>query len=445
MYIQKIVIENIKGLGSGENRVDIDLARPDGLFAGWTVLAGRNASGKSTILKAIALSLSGLTAARRLQDSFAGWIREGEKEASVRALIQPDDRDIFHAAAQPRAKAFWSGLKFKCNGSDLEPSLEPFLDVHDADQAFIEKGPWADNPSGWFVAGYGPFRRMSGHAADARRLMSGKRHIGRLVSLFREDSSLFESLEWLKDVHTRALENRPGARELKKRILSLLDDGVLQDGMKVLDYDSEGLRVEQNGVELTLKDLSDGYRTMASFILDLTRQLYTCYGKLPSTADEAGPRRVHLPGIVLIDEIDIHLHVSWQQKIGYWLKSRFPGIQFIVTTHSPFICQAADKRGLIRLPGPGEAGRARHISEELYYTIVNGGVDDATMSELFGLDFTHSEPSERLRDEIAALEVKILHGKGDSSDKRRLRDLVEKLPATTTSAIERSLRKLEKT
>ncbi len=444
MYIRKIVIENIKGLGSEKKRVDIDLTRPDGSLAGWTVFAGRNGSGKSTILKAVALSLSGLTAASRLHDSFAGWIRKGEKEASVRTLIQPDDRDVFNGAARPRTKAFWTGLKFKCHGSDLEPSLEPFLDVDDADLAFSEKGPWADNPSGWFVAGYGPFRRMSGHAADARRLMSGKRHIGRLVSLFREDSSLFESLEWLKDVHTRALENRPGARKLKKRILSLLDDGVLQDGMKVIDYDSEGLRVEQNGIELTLKDLSDGYRTMASFILDLARQLYACYDTLPFTEGEAGPIRVNLPGIVLIDEIDIHLHVSWQQKIGDWLKSRFPGIQFIVTTHSPFICQAADKRGLIRLPGPGEAERARHISEELYYTIVNGGVDDATMSELFGLDFTHSESSERLRDKIAELEVKILHGKGSAADKRRLHDLLEKLPVTTTSAIERTLRKLEK-
>ncbi len=443
MYIQKVVIENMKGLGSGGNRFEIDLTRPDGSFAGWTVLAGRNGSGKSTILKAIALSLSGLTVARRLQDSFAGWVREGEKEASVRTRIQPEDGDIFHGASHTRSKMFWSGLKFKCNGSDLEPSLEPFLDEDDADQTFVEKGPWADNPSGWFVAGYGPFRRMSGHAADARRLMSGKSHTGRLVSLFREDSSLFESLEWLKDIHTRALENRPGARKLKKRILALLDDGVLQDGMKVIDYDSEGLRVEQNGVKLTLEDLSDGYRTMASFILDLARQLYACHDGFPSTIDDAGPRRIDLPGVVLIDEIDIHLHVSWQQKIGYWLKSRFPKIQFIVTTHSPFICQAADKRGLIRLPGPGETGRADHISEALYYTIINGGVDDATMTDLFGLDFTHSESSERLRDEIAALEVKILHGKGEPSDRRRLRDLVEKLPRTTTSSIERSLRKLE--
>ncbi len=75
-------------------------------------------------------------------------------------------------------KAFWSGLKFKCNGSDLEPSFEPFLDVDGADQAFVQKEPWADNSTVWLMAGYVPFGRMPGHATDARRLMFGNRHIG---------------------------------------------------------------------------------------------------------------------------------------------------------------------------------------------------------------------------------------------------------------------------
>ena len=47
-------------------------------------------------------------------------------------------------------------------------------------------------------------------------------------------------------------------------------------------------------------------------------------------------------GVILIDEIDAHLHPAWQKRIGFWLKAHFPNIQFIVTTHSPFICQAAD-------------------------------------------------------------------------------------------------------
>ena len=61
-----------------------------------------------------------------------------------------------------------------------------------------------------------------------------------------------------------------------------------------------------------------------------------------------------VPGVVIIDEIDAHLHVSWQRRIGSWLTSHFPNIQFIVTTHSPYICRSADLGALIRLPGVDE-------------------------------------------------------------------------------------------
>ncbi|HYO70906.1 MAG TPA: AAA family ATPase, partial [Archangium sp.] len=81
MYISKIKLENIRGFRSGELRVELDLRRPDGGFAGWTVLAGRNGSGKSTFLKAVALAVAGSSAARGLQESFTGWVRAKERWA----------------------------------------------------------------------------------------------------------------------------------------------------------------------------------------------------------------------------------------------------------------------------------------------------------------------------------------------------------------------------
>jgi hypothetical protein len=305
------------------------------------------------------------------------------------------------------------------------------------------KGPLSDAPDGWFICGYGPFRRVSGHATDAARLMAGRNHIGRLVNLFREDSSLMESLQWMKEVHTRHLEGKKGASELKKDILTILDDGLLPAGVKVLDFDSDGLWVEQNGTKLSLERLSDGYRTMSAFVLDLSRQLYDCYGSLNLRHTKDGHITIKQPGVVLVDEMDIHLHVSWQKKVGFWLKSRFPQIQFLVTTHSPFICQAADTNGLIRLPGPGDESKVAPVSEEVFTTVVNGGADDAVMTELFGLEQVHSDNAEKLRDEIASLEFKIVKKKASAAEKKRLSLLQQKLPQTTTSSIERSLRLME--
>jgi predicted ATP-binding protein involved in virulence len=153
-------------------------------------------------------------------------------------------------------------------------------------------------------------------------------------------------------------------------------------------------------------------------------------------------QRIPHAGVVLIDEVDLHLHVSWQKRIGFWLKRHFPNVQFIVTTHSPFVCQAADARGLIRLPAPGENRPAEHVSEALYNTVVNGSPDDAVLTELFGLETPYSEESERLRERVAQLEALLQSGKGEEQDREELEELRSRLPQNLPTDVEQALRKL---
>lgn len=179
--------------------------------------------------------------------------------------------------------------------------------------------------------------------------------------------------------------------------------------------------------------------------MDIVRQLYLCFGelKIKTSKDDLGSfQQVLHDGIVLIDEVELHLHVSWQKRIGFWLKRHFPNIQFIVTTHSPFVCQAADLRGLIRLPAPGEDRPAEHVSEDLYNTVVNGSVDDAVLTELFGLETPYSEPAERLREDVARLEAKLQTGKASDRDRSELKDLRSRLPQNLSTDVEQALRKL---
>jgi hypothetical protein len=309
----------------------------------------------------------------------------------------------------------------------------------------VLEDPWEQSPKGWFVVAYGPYRRLTGHASDAQRLMAGPERVARLVSLFREDASLVECVTWLREIYLRRLENRPGAAELEDAVLALLNDGLLPDGVTVEGVDSEGLWVLQNGIRLPLNELSDGYRTMAALVMDIVRHLESTFSGLriePAEDDEGPFQRVLHTGIVLIDEVDLHLHVSWQKRIGFWLKRHFPNIQFIVTTHSPFICQAADPRGLIRLPAPGENRTAEHVSEELYNTVVNGSLDDAVLTELFGLETPYSKPAERLREDVARLEAKLQTGKASAKDRSALEDLRSRLPQNLSSDVEQALRKL---
>ncbi|HEX8706028.1 MAG TPA: AAA family ATPase [Myxococcaceae bacterium] len=441
MYISKIRLEDIRGFRSGALRVDLDLRRPEGGYAGWTVLAGRNGSGKSTFLKAVALAIVGPSAARALQPSFAGWIREGQASATVVTELSFDEGvDYLSVEAVPVKDSFETRLNWVQGPSVAEPSLYVSNGATPYEGEF--QGPWAFAPRGWFVAGYGPYRRLTGHALDAQRLMSGPAQIARLVSLFREDSALLGSVQWLRELHLRSLEQKKGAAELLKAVLRLLNDRLLPDGVQVERVDSDGLWVTQRGVTLPLWDMSDGYRTVIALILDLAYQLHVAYDDLELEQEEDGTVWVPLPGVVLIDEIELHLHLSWQRRIGFWLKEHFPKIQFIVTTHSPFVCQAADPKGLIRLPAPGENRPAAHVSDELYKTVVNGTVDEAALTELFGLEHVHSDESERLRERVAELEAHVLEGAATPEEREELARLSARLPNTGSAMVDRAVRKL---
>ncbi|GIF26695.1 hypothetical protein Ate02nite_94250 [Paractinoplanes tereljensis] len=77
MYIREIELRNVRGF-FGARDVTLDLTRPDGALAGWTVLAGRNGSGKTSLLRAVALAVGGPGVARNLVSDFSGWVSVGE-------------------------------------------------------------------------------------------------------------------------------------------------------------------------------------------------------------------------------------------------------------------------------------------------------------------------------------------------------------------------------
>jgi predicted ATPase len=441
MYVNKIWVENVRGFRGGDERVELDLQRPDGTHAGWTVLAGRNGAGKSSLLRAIALAVAGPSAARSLQESFAGWIRSGEKSAYSGVELTRGKRDKFRDVGNIGPIPFWVDLELQRQEHGPEPKLSPGEGTNASQNAI--RGPWADNPGGWFLAGYGLSRRLSGHSADAARLMANPGRLARLVSLFREDASLVEGVLWLRNVYLRRLENRPGAAELETNVLALLNHGaLLPNGVKIDHIDSEALWTRLNDVILPLEDMSDGYRAAIALVLDLVMQLYVCFDGFEIKID-GGFLTVPYDGVVLIDEVDAHLHPAWQKRIGFWLKEHFPNIQFIVTTHSPFICQAADAKGIIRLPAPGTTEKAEHVSPEDFRLIVNGGADDAVLSTLFGLDHVHSDASERLRIQVADLEAKIVRGIASADELAEFERLLAVLPDTGSAMVERVLRKHE--
>lgn len=403
MYIKSIQMENIRGF----KKLEFSLDRGKGRFAGWTVFTGDNASGKSALLRAIAVCLVGRDTARGLQPSFYHWIREGAHRGAIELeIVREKADDRFVNSGKITAQSFPARLSL-VNGRK-EPSVEIEL-PEGKPQAYAtpQRSIWAAPPDGWFCCGYGPFRRVFGASPDAMRQMVAA-STERFVTMFQEAASLGEVDQWLKDLNHKSLEGKPQETRQLQLLLDLLRDELMPNGITIDRVDSDGLWLrDRKGLRLAWGEMSDGYRSALALLADILRHLIKTYGVTGLVAkDGEGRMYVKRSGVVLIDEIDAHLHPEWQREIGFWLKRHFPNIQFLVTTHSPIICQAADENGLFHLPEPGSDEAPRALNRDEYRRIVSSKPDVILRSAAFGLENTRSPLAVDARSEYAKLMAK---------------------------------------
>jgi hypothetical protein len=405
MYLGKVIIRNIRGFAD----LEFDLARPDGGYAGWTVFTGDNGSGKSTLLKAIALGLVGKDVARALQPSFRGWIRDGcTDEASIQLeIVRSSDDDSLVDTGRSPLKNFPAKIAFTNAGRDTALQVvTPVEKQRQKNYSTPDRSIWATDAKGWFSCGYGPFRRVFGASPEAARQMVAT-STERFVTMFQEAASLAEVDQWLRNLNHKALEHRPAERQQLDLLLTFLRDDLMPNRMSVDRVDSDGLWLRDGeGVQLSWDEMSDGYRAALALLADILRHLINAYGIDDLTEEVDGKLCVKRSGVVLIDEVDAHLHPEWQREIGFWLKRHFPKIQFLVTTHSPIICQAADPNGLFVLPEPGSDHSPRPLSQREYEKVIASRPDTILLTAAFGLQNTRSPRAVAGRAELAGLQAK---------------------------------------
>jgi uncharacterized protein len=125
---------------------------------------------------------------------------------------------------------------------------------------------------------------------------------------------------------------------------------------------------------IPIEGLSEGYKSTFVWLFDAIIRILERGGKLENAKD--------ITGVVLIDEIDLHLHPTWQRTILNSIQSLFPNIQFIVTTHSPFVVQGVKKDSLVVLEMDIEKNSVvvidKGITSELSYS--------AIVREIFNID-----------------------------------------------------------
>ncbi|MBF0375597.1 MAG: AAA family ATPase [Alphaproteobacteria bacterium] len=168
----------------------------------------------------------------------------------------------------------------------------------------------------------------------------------------------------LLDAVRRAVETlMPGCRNLRVEVRPLRVDIDR-------DMDERGDHFET----LSLDELSDGYRIMLALVIDLAHRMATTnpFMEDPLTS----------PAIVLIDEVDLHLHPRWQQRVLDDLRRVFPNTQFIVSTHSPQVLTTVAEHQIVILGRDGDGRIVRHDVEMDPYGAESGRVLEA----IFGVD-----------------------------------------------------------
>lgn len=188
-------------------------------------------------------------------------------------------------------------------------------------------------------------------------------------------------------------------------------------GARRLYYDPLGeddLMLEFDSWRLPFHLLSDGYRSVLGTVADIAWRAATLNPHLGEAAVRESP------GIVLIDELDLHLHPKWQRVVVEHLMEAFPKVQFVGTTHSPFIIQSIERREgvtLVNLDGLDTHVASRSIEE---IAEENQGVEGVARSERFHEMLRAAEEYYRVTGEARAAssdQVELL--------KRRLDDLLE--------------------
>jgi AAA domain, putative AbiEii toxin, Type IV TA system len=382
MYVRRVVLNDVKGF----EHADLDLA-PDENFPGWAVVTGDNGAGKTALLRSIALAILGPDQVRELAPDLDGWARHGRDTALVSVEVRPNhEYDRTRKGGFPVLGTFWAEIAIE---QELGSWVLAPTDVYRKKKKGAANGPWQPVP-GWFALGYGPFRRLYGSSPDAQRLMVLAGRSPQFGTLFREDATLSEAEEWIKNLQYKRLEKRQEEENTLTAVLQLLNNDFLRLGVRVDEVNSDGLwLVDGVGQRMRLRDMSEGYRAALAMLIDIFRHMVMVYGHEIVAEAADGSMYVDRPGFVMIDEVDAHLHPGWQREIGFWLKDRFPLVQFLVTTHSPLICQAADGGRIYHLPQPGN-GEPFRLTQDDFMKVVSGRPDQVLLTPAFGLRNTRS-------------------------------------------------------
>lgn len=346
MRIDHLHIHNFKGFE--DRSFDFPRSLDSPALGSFHVLIGENGSGKSTALDALAVALG----IWHVASPSAGW-RSIEPEEARLIRVQEGDQVRFDPSPSPGISVQgqidgrslrWTRENKEFSSKTVNTGAKEALDAIKSmlDRALSEKGVTLP-----VVAYYGAGRawlagrdRKGTKDIDLKKTSRFDAYYHSLDGQIRHQSInrwfLFETVE-----NFQRGEKRTSTLAVEEAVLSCVPGATRLR----FDGDRKEIVLAIGESEVPFYSLSDGQRSMVSMVADIAIKAVTLNPHLGENAAKESA------GVVLIDELDLHLHPKWQREVVEHLRKAFPCIQFIGTTHSPFVIQSARPGEVISLDG----------------------------------------------------------------------------------------------
>lgn len=325
-----------------------------------SVVIGNNATGKSTILDAVAILLGTFLTGF---DSIPGHGIEKEDARNISyemgsvVDLQPQFPVKLHAWGEVEGRKIeWVRALNSVTGRTTMVDAKEMSTVSTECQNRVRQG---DKTLILPIISYYGTGRLWAQKKEARKAVELQRfsRLSGYVDCLAAESNEKMMLKWFQKMTVQSSQQKelsPEFQAVKEAVAYCFQSITGYSNIDVqFNLDTHGIDIiyckknpENHTSEFNrypMKDLSDGYKNTLSMIADIAYRMAILN---PQLSDQV---LKETPGVILIDEVDLHLHPQWQQRILKDLTELFPNVQFIVTTHAPAVINSVRRESLIAL------------------------------------------------------------------------------------------------
>lgn len=320
----------------------------------FTLLVGDNGTGKTSVLEALGVGLGGFLAGIdgiATRNIYTQEIRtEGDKVGDATVTLEKQFPCSVTCSGVIHDKEFtWRRSIETINGKTTRTQAKEIIHYASEMQKQItqEKNHHVTLPLIAYQSAGRLFSQKKNKWVDPFQRQELSRFIG-YIDCLEAESNIKLFVNWLRRMTMIKIQKQKKIGELDA-VLKAVEEfmkGLIEDEERVrvvYDFEEEEVMVHLGEQYMPLRLMSAGYRSVIGMVADLAFRMAMLNPQFKENAVK------ETPGVVLIDEIDLHLHPKWQWRIVEDLKRTFPKVQFIATTHAPIVISSCREGEIIRL------------------------------------------------------------------------------------------------